>query len=113
MKKLIQGKKNFIILLVVVAGLFALAASWTLAKSNGSTPLAGQNTMAARSGNGTVWSKAVFSVDKLSCGACVDNPHFWIFQYVVSRINRDTKHCFSVSLLNAFCGHFQVSGLCL
>lgn len=77
MKKLIQGKKNVIILLVVVAGLFALAASWTLAKSNGSTPLSSagnsQNAVIGASGNGALWSKAVFSVDKLSCGACVDN----------------------------------------
>ncbi len=77
MKKLIQGKKNVIIILLVVAGLFALAASWTLAKTNGATPLSSagssQNAVVGASGKGTSWSKAVFSVDKLSCGACVDN----------------------------------------
>ncbi len=77
MKKLIQGKKNLIIVLVAVAGLFAAAASWTLAKSNPSAPLAvsknSQGAMPEASGNGAVWSKAVLSVDKLSCSACIDN----------------------------------------
>ena len=67
MKKLIMGSKNFTIILIAVAGIFALAASWTLAKSNGSSPLA-----KAGDGNGRSWSKAVFAVSNLSCGGCID-----------------------------------------
>lgn len=65
MKKLIQGNKQLIIVLIAVAAIFGLAASWTLAKSNGSFPFTSP-------GGSVEWSKAVFSVSNLSCGGCID-----------------------------------------
>lgn len=67
MKTFFQTNQKRIIVLVAVAGIFALAASWTLAKSYNAIPL--PRSMDA---DGTKWSKAVLAVSNLSCGGCID-----------------------------------------
>ena len=67
MKTFFQANKKRIIVLVAVAGIFALAASWTLAKSYNAAPL-----LRSMDADGTKWSKAVLAVSNLSCGGCID-----------------------------------------
>lgn len=76
MKTSVWKNKHLIIVLAAVTGIFALAVSWTMAKSGNSTPLAGpadgRSTVVTTSADDAAWSKAVLTVNNMSCSGCID-----------------------------------------